>query len=219
MDDNVIEVVDFRKVYGDFVAVDGISFTVARGEIFGLLGPNGAGKTTTLESLEGLRRPDGGSLRIMDVDPVRESRKLRNLIGVQLQTSGLPDSMRVDEAMKFFAAYHGVAPNYDLLARLGLSGKNVQLAEFILMHVRRLGRLAVIVIGIEGCDGETVHRIGFQPLEVHLGSGRGRDDFLSVVVVDFVAHDGGIGGGFPRNQDIHCPGCYARHGDARPPRR
>ena len=123
MNDTVITVKDFRKVYGDSVAVDSISFEVQRGEIFGLLGPNGAGKTSTLESLEGLRAPDGGSLRVMDVDPARESRKLRNLIGVQLQTSGLPDSMRVDEAMRFFAAYHGVAPTYHLLERLGLSEK------------------------------------------------------------------------------------------------
>jgi len=119
----VIIVNDFRKVYGDLVAVDGISFEVQRGEIFGLLGPNGAGKTSTLEVLEGLRSCDGGVLRIMGVDPTRESRKLRNLIGVQLQASGLPDMMRVDEAMRFFSAYHAVAPNYQLLNRLGLSEK------------------------------------------------------------------------------------------------
>lgn len=119
----VIKVRDFRKVYGDFVAVDGISFEVQQGEIFGLLGPNGAGKTSTLEVLEGLRSSDGGDLRIMGVDPTREPRRLRNLIGVQLQTSGLPDSMQVDEAMRFFSAYHAVAPNYQLLNRLGLSEK------------------------------------------------------------------------------------------------
>jgi ABC-2 type transport system ATP-binding protein len=123
MNDSVIHVRDFRKTYGDFVAVDGISFDVQRGEIFGLLGPNGAGKTTTLESLEGLRSPDGGSLQVMDVDPTRQSRQLRNLIGVQLQTSGLPDSITVQEAMKFFCAYHDVDPRYDLLDRLGLSEK------------------------------------------------------------------------------------------------
>jgi ABC-2 type transport system ATP-binding protein len=105
------------------VAVDAISFEVSHGEIFGLLGPNGAGKTSTLEVLEGLRSSDGGSLAIMGVDPTRESRKLRNLIGVQLQTSGLPDSMRVDEVMKFFSAYHEVSPDYQLLDRLGLSDK------------------------------------------------------------------------------------------------
>lgn len=123
MNDSVIEVRDFRKVYGDFVAIDGISFDVKYGEVFGLLGPNGAGKTSTLESLEGLRAPDGGSLQVMGVDPARQSRKLRNLIGVQLQTSALPDSITVEEAMKFFCAYHGVAPRYDLLHRLGLTEK------------------------------------------------------------------------------------------------
>ncbi len=123
MKDPVIAVRNFRKTYGDFVAVDSISFEVQRGEIFGLLGPNGAGKTSTLESLEGLRAPDGGSLQVMGIDPTRQSRKLRNVIGVQLQSSGLPDSIRVDEAMKFFSAYHGVAPRYDLLDRLGLAEK------------------------------------------------------------------------------------------------
>jgi len=123
MKDLVIEVRDFRKTYGDFVAVDGISFDVNRGEIFGLLGPNGAGKTSTLESLEGLREPNGGSLRIADVDPSREPRKLRNIIGVQLQSSGLPESITVDEAMSFFCAYHSVDPRYDLLDRLGLTEK------------------------------------------------------------------------------------------------
>jgi len=123
MKDLVIEVREFRKTYGDFVAVDGISFDVKRGEIFGLLGPNGAGKTSTLESLEGLREPNGGSLRVADVDPSREPRKLRNIIGVQLQTSGLPESITVDEAMRFFCAYHSVDPRYDLLDRLGLTEK------------------------------------------------------------------------------------------------
>ena len=123
MNDTVIQVKDFRKVYGDLVAVDGIEFQVKRGEIFGLLGPNGAGKTTILEVLEGLRSSDGGTLRVMGIDPTREWRKLRNLIGVQLQSSGLPDIMRVDEALRFFSAYHGLGPQYDLLERLGLSEK------------------------------------------------------------------------------------------------
>lgn len=143
MNDTVIKVTDFRKVYGDFVAVDGISFEVQRGEIFGLLGPNGAGKTSTLESLEGLRSSDGGVLQVMGVDPTRESRKLRNLIGVQLQTSGLPDSMRVDEAMRFFAAYHGVAPSYHLLERLGLSEK--MSAQYHMLSTGLQRRLALAV--------------------------------------------------------------------------
>ena len=123
MTEPVIQVRDFRKTYGEFTAVDGISFEVSSGEIFGLLGPNGAGKTSTLESLEGLRDPNGGELRISEIDPTREPRKLRNVIGVQLQSSGLPESITVNEAMEFFCAYHGVPANYDLMARLGLGEK------------------------------------------------------------------------------------------------
>jgi ABC-2 type transport system ATP-binding protein len=123
MKNPVIEVKDFRKAYGDTVAVDGISFATQQGEIFGLLGPNGAGKTSTLECLEGLRAPSGGSVRVVGLDPASESRKLRNLIGVQLQSSGLPESITPDEAMKFFCAYHNVSPRFDLLERLGLAEK------------------------------------------------------------------------------------------------
>jgi ABC-2 type transport system ATP-binding protein len=139
MEDSVIEAKDFCKTYGDFVAVDGISFDVQRGEIFGLLGPNGAGKTSTLESLEGLRAPDGGTLRVAGVDPTREPHKLRNLIGVQLQSAGLPESITPDEAMKFFCAYHSVAPRFDLLERLGVSEKRkAQFHELSTGQQRRL---------------------------------------------------------------------------------
>jgi ABC-2 type transport system ATP-binding protein len=134
-----IEARNFRKTYGDFVAVDGISFEVRQGEIFGLLGPNGAGKTTTLESLEGLRAPDGGTLRVAGIDPTREPRKLRNLIGVQLQSAGLPESITPDEAMRFFCAYHAVAPRFDLLERLGLDEKRkAQFHELSTGQQRRL---------------------------------------------------------------------------------
>lgn len=141
MEDRVLLVKDFRKVYGDFVAVDGISFEVQRGEIFGLLGPNGAGKTSTLECLEGLRQPDGGTLDILGVNPAREPHKLRNLIGVQLQSSGLPATMTAREAMRFFCAYHGVAPRDDLLERLGLQGK--QDAQFQGLSTGQQRRLAL----------------------------------------------------------------------------
>jgi ABC-2 type transport system ATP-binding protein len=139
MNETILSVQDFRKAYGAVVAVDGVSFQVQRAEIFGLLGPNGAGKTSTLECLEGIRRPDGGTLRILNVAPDREPRKLRNLIGVQLQTSGLPASMRVDESMRFFCAYHEVAPRYDLLERLGLQEKRrSQFRELSTGQQRRL---------------------------------------------------------------------------------
>lgn len=123
MKDSVVSIKDFTKSYGDFVAVDQISFEVTRGEIFGLLGPNGAGKTTTLECLEGLRQPDQGSMHIMDVDVQRDSASLRNLIGVQLQISSLPANMTVEESMKFFSAYHHVQPRFEILSRLGLDEK------------------------------------------------------------------------------------------------
>ena len=123
MNETTVKVESLRKTYGERTAVENISFEVTRGEIFGILGPNGAGKTTTLECLEGLRQPDRGELQIMGADPSRDTAKLRNLIGVQLQTSGLPESMTVREAMQFFCAYHRVSPRYDLLERLGLKEK------------------------------------------------------------------------------------------------
>jgi ABC-2 type transport system ATP-binding protein len=139
MAESMIQVKDFRKTYDDFVAVDGISFEVQAGEIFGLLGPNGAGKTSTLESLEGLRAPNGGSVQVAGLDPTHEPRKLHNVIGVQLQTSGLPESITVNEAMRFFCAYHGVEPQYDLLDRLGLAEKrNAQYHQLSTGQQRRL---------------------------------------------------------------------------------
>lgn len=123
MKNAIIEVQDFHKSYKQFVAVDGISFDVQPNEIFGLLGPNGAGKTTTLECLEGLRRPDSGYLRVVGLDPTQQSRQLANKIGVQLQTSGMPDSITVKEAMQLFCAYHRVDPRFDLLERIDLNTK------------------------------------------------------------------------------------------------
>ncbi len=123
MEETVISVKDFRKAYNGTVAVDGISFDVRRGEIFGLLGPNGAGKTTTLESLEGLRSPDSGELRVAGIDPTRQVSQLRRVMGVQLQTSGLPATITVEEAMRLLCAYHGVQPRYDLIERLDLGEK------------------------------------------------------------------------------------------------
>ena len=135
----------FRKLYGDFVAVDGIDFDVEPGEIFGILGPNGAGKTSTLECLEGLRLPDGGSLRVGGIDPSREPRRLRDVIGVQLQSAGLPDSITPGEAMQLFCAYHRVPPRFDLLDRLGLQEKRrSQYAELSGGQQRRLA-LAIAV--------------------------------------------------------------------------
>ena len=123
MTEAAVVVRDFRKRYGEMVAVDGISFEAEAGEVFGLLGPNGAGKTSTLECLEGIRFPDGGSLQVMGIDPTRDGRRLRDALGVQLQASGLPGDMLVEEAMRFFCAYHRTEPRPDLIERLGLGEK------------------------------------------------------------------------------------------------
>jgi ABC-2 type transport system ATP-binding protein len=137
----VVAVRNLRKVYGDLAAVDGINFEVKAGEIFGLLGPNGAGKTTTMECLEGLRQPSAGSLNILGVDPTRQPHKLRDIIGVQLQSSSLPGSMTPREAMEFFCAYHQVPPRQDLLDRLGLIEKKA--AQFSTLSTGQQRRLAL----------------------------------------------------------------------------
>jgi len=101
----VIAVENLRKTYGSVVAVDDISFDVREGEIFGLLGPNGAGKTTAVECLQGLRKRDGGAVRVLDLDPRTDAADLRRSIGSQLQQSALPDRMRVWEALDLFASF------------------------------------------------------------------------------------------------------------------
>ena len=98
----VIEVQGLTKRYGAHLAVDDVGFTVTEGEIFGILGVNGAGKTTTVECLQGLRRPDGGRMRVMGLDPRTARSQLRALVGSQLQESALPDRLRVDEAVRLF---------------------------------------------------------------------------------------------------------------------
>jgi ABC-2 type transport system ATP-binding protein len=103
----IVEVKDLRKVYGDTVAVDGISFEIQRGEIFGILGPNGAGKTTTLEMIETLREIDGGTATIDGVDVAKNPYKIRGMIGVQPQTPGFQDKTKLTELIQMFAAAYG----------------------------------------------------------------------------------------------------------------
>ena len=99
----VITVDRLEKRYSGVPVVDGVSFEIEAGEIFGLLGPNGAGKTTTVECVQGLRQGDGGSVRILGLDPWKSTAQLRKRIGSQLQESSLPDRIKVGEALAFFA--------------------------------------------------------------------------------------------------------------------
>jgi ABC-2 type transport system ATP-binding protein len=121
MSETAIAVRNFRKSYGGVSAVHGISFDVRAGEIFGLLGPNGAGKTSTLESIEGLRTVDGGSITVCGIDAGSGSKRLYGTLGVQLQTSGLPETMTAEEALRFFSLYHRVRYDLRILERLGLA--------------------------------------------------------------------------------------------------
>src|SRR5947208_14037351 len=101
-----ISVVGLEKHYGAIHAVDGLSFDVRAGEVFGLLGPNGAGKTTTVETLEGYRTPDAGAVRVLGLDPVRDGARLRPRIGVMLQEGGLYPGLKQLERLHLFAAYY-----------------------------------------------------------------------------------------------------------------
>jgi ABC-2 type transport system ATP-binding protein len=122
--ETAIAAADLRKSYGSVKAVDGITFEVCRGEIFGMVGPNGAGKTTTIECLEGLRTPDEGRLGILGLDPRRDGRELREIIGVQLQMSSLPDDLRVWEALDLFASFYRKPAEWEpLIETLGLADK------------------------------------------------------------------------------------------------
>jgi ABC-2 type transport system ATP-binding protein len=119
-----LEITNLRKRYGQKLAVDDLSLRVHEGEIFGILGPNGAGKTTTVECAEGLRRPDGGTVRVFGVDPYRDRAAARELVGVQLQESQLQDKMTVAEAISLYASFYPRPADTDaLLTRLGLTEK------------------------------------------------------------------------------------------------
>jgi ABC-2 type transport system ATP-binding protein len=100
-----IEVRDLKKYYGATRAVDGISFAVEQGEIFGMLGPNGAGKTTTTETVEGLRVADSGEVRVLGLDVKREPQKVKGRIGVQLQTTALYPRLSVREVLNLFSTF------------------------------------------------------------------------------------------------------------------
>jgi ABC-2 type transport system ATP-binding protein len=121
----VLQIECLRKVYGQVAAADDISFEVHQGEIFGIVGPNGAGKTTTVECAVGLRQPDNGTIRILDLDPRRQGYELRQRIGIQLQQAALPDRLKVWEALDMFASFYAQPADWHvLLEQWGLADKH-----------------------------------------------------------------------------------------------
>ncbi len=120
----VVRVEAIRRTYGRTVAIDEVSFTVNRGEIFGLIGPNGAGKTTTMECVEGLRQPDRGTIAVLGLDPARDARSLQERIGVQLQEAQLQKRIKVREAVGLWASLYRAPLDGDrLIEQLGLTDK------------------------------------------------------------------------------------------------
>ena len=160
--DEAIVVDNFSKSYGSHRVVDQLHFTVHRGEVFALLGPNGAGKTTTVETLEGYRRPDQGSVRVLGRDPISEAQSLKPLIGVMLQQDGLYPVLTAREVLQLFAGYYQHPQNVDqLIERVGLSSAKKtrcrrlsggQVGE----RVRESGRSIAAVTAVRRADGVPV---------------------------------------------------------------
>jgi ABC-2 type transport system ATP-binding protein len=124
MGNAILQVENLVKRYGDVEAVRGVSFSVEEGEVFGLLGPNGAGKTSTVEVLEGLRERDSGFVSVCGMDPQRDPTALKHEIGAALQSTALPDKLRVLEALRLFASFYKRRRNpEELLKRFGLEEK------------------------------------------------------------------------------------------------
>ena len=125
----IIEVQNLEKKYGDVNAVNGVSFGVEKGEVFGILGPNGAGKTTTIEMIEGLRKPNGGSIKICNIDALKEPQLIKELIGVQLQATSLYDNIRVKEAIELFGSYYAKSiPSEQIMEEVSLTKKRTALS-------------------------------------------------------------------------------------------
>ncbi|MFE9905401.1 ABC transporter ATP-binding protein [Streptomyces achromogenes] len=147
--EHVIEVTDLRRVYGGgFEAVRGISFSVARGEIFALLGTNGAGKTSTVELLEGLAAPAGGRIRVLGHDPFRERAAVRPRTGVMLQEGGFPAELTVAETARMWAGCTtGARPEAEVLDRVGLTDKHGVRVKQLSGGERRRLDLALALLG------------------------------------------------------------------------
>ena len=156
MSDNVIEAVELTKTYGHATAVNGISFTVGRGEVFGLLGPNGAGKTTTILMLLGLTEVSGGSVRVLGHDPQREPLAVKRMIGYLPDAVGFYDNMSARENLAYTARLIGFSPAErekriaDALARVRLSDvADNRVSTYSRGMRQRLGLAEILMKGAE----------------------------------------------------------------------
>jgi ABC-2 type transport system ATP-binding protein len=146
---SAIVVDTLSKNYGPNRVVDQLSFTVRRGEVFALLGPNGAGKTTTIETLEGYRSPDSGTVRVLGLDPIRQGRELKPLVGVMLQQDGLYQDLNAREILRLFASYYERPQSTaNLLERVGLSDVAKTRYRRLSGGQKRRLALAVTLVGL-----------------------------------------------------------------------
>jgi ABC-2 type transport system ATP-binding protein len=160
-----VTITNLVKRYGSFLAVDGVSFSIHEGEIFGIIGPNGAGKTTTVECISGLRVPDSGSISVYGLSPQRDRNRIRDFVGVQLQESALPPRLRVGEALELFASFYSnpldpeevleslAIKHIDRVAFMNLSGGQKQRVSIALALVGN-PRIAILDELTTGLDPE-----------------------------------------------------------------
>lgn len=144
----VVRVEHLTKDYGTVKALDDVNFVVREAEVVALLGPNGAGKTTTIEILEGMRAPSAGEVRVLGADPRRGGRRLRNRLGIVLQSAGIDATLTVSEAVRFYASFHRPRrPGRDVLEQVGLvESASIRVAALSGGQRRRLD-LALALVG------------------------------------------------------------------------
>lgn len=144
----IVEIVGLQRRYPGVVAVDGLDLSVREGEIFGLLGRNGAGKTTTIETMLGLQRPDAGTVRVFGMDPHRDSLRVRQRVGAQLQEPVFHSHMRLAEALRFLAGfYERRADVHSLLEMVGLAAEGDRMYGHLSGGQRRRFLLALALLG------------------------------------------------------------------------
>jgi ABC-2 type transport system ATP-binding protein len=143
-----LEINDLVKRYRDKTAVAGVSLCAQRGQVTAILGPNGAGKTTTIETCEGYRQADAGSVRVLGLDPTADARELRGRVGVMLQSGGVPTTARAGEYLKVMASFyaHPLDPAA-LLAALGLADATEQPYKHLSGGQKQRLGLAAAIIG------------------------------------------------------------------------